>query len=604
MTPLEQYKAFENIQFKKDRFSWMPLGGLGEVGMNCMLYVFGEEIVPVDAGILFADTNNFGIESVYPDFRDLLKSNRVRNWLITHGHEDHIGAVAAVFYHCQQLNIDPPRFWAPPLAHALLEARLKDSEKYAIKKEYLKYIHCVELNEEIDLGNIAVKFSEVRHSTLHSCCLGVRWKKDKFHEELKLLHSGDFKIDLFDFEDGTIPLDTFDFFAGQSPDILFVDSTNSEREGQSVSESELNEPLENLIKTAEGRVFLTLFSSNLYRIANVISIAQKLGRKVCLAGRSMQQIHRIALEKDFYSKCPEFNEGELVMAEEISSFPANKQLIICSGSQGEFRSVLSKIANQSHPHFHIQSGDEVIFSSKVIPGNEKSISVLVDNLLQLGAKVHWKEAAHDRAGGPIHASGHGRASEIEALIQFVKPKKIIPVHGNYHLLTACSEIALKNLKDSQLGKDVFLNVNYGFFSFENKNQDWNLVDQFYPSIPHSKFLRLENFDAPSRDSFLRDRKKAGLGGVVSVVIDTWGRVQLKCSGILPNEYSDTSRISEEKLHNEISHWLHRYAKKMAKQGLLNRASENLENEIQDELERFVRKLTGLRPLAHVQIAKL
>jgi ribonuclease J len=339
---------------KAEQFSFQALGGLGEVGMNSMLYRFGELLLPVDCGVLFADTNNFGIDAIFPDFRELLSQKDLK-WIITHAHEDHIGAIAYVLLLCQKLNLKAPTFYAPPFAAALIRSKLSDDSRFASLKSNLNQILPVELNQEISIGSVRVKFVEVRHSTPDSCALALTWTATD--KPLKIFHSADFKIDLNEFEDGVKSLEIFNCFNNERPDFLFMDSTNADREGQSVSEKEILPHLEKLFSAENNRIFVTLFSSNVYRVASLIHLAEKLGRKVALSGRSLQTATRLALELKLFDKMPSFKDSTLVSVDSITGLAKNKQFIICTGSQGELRSALSKIADDAHPDLHIHEDD-------------------------------------------------------------------------------------------------------------------------------------------------------------------------------------------------------------------------------------------------------
>lgn len=579
------------------QFSWMPLGGLGEVGMNCMLMKFGKKTLPIDAGLLFADPNDYGIDAVYPDFRSLLKEG-VKDWIITHGHEDHIGAIPSVFYLCKQLDIEAPRFYAPPLAHALISLKLSDP-RYPGLSRYKDNLIMVRGGDEIELdaenSKIKIKFIEIRHSTPESCSLAIEWSG------LKILHTADFKLDYHEFEDGLINVKDYDVFKNERPDFLFIDSTNSDRGGQSISELEIKEHLEEVIQNTPGRLFVTLFSSNIYRIALLINLAEKLGRKVCLAGRSMKQIYHAASSLGIFNKCPSFSESTLIEPEESANLDPRKVLVICSGSQGEFRSVLSKIAGQSHPTFKAGEGDTVLFSSRMIPGNEKSVMRLIDGLLHLGVRVLWGETAKETIGGPIHASGHGRADELREVIRFLKPKNLIPVHGALHQLKATENIALSVAEETKLQIKTFIALNNSWLRFElNDTHEWEIKDRHHEEIPQEKFLKFENFDSPSRDIFLKARKFAADGGCISIAVDSLGRAQIDLKGVLPENFEFSHSLSNESLRGEIESWVSTKLRQIEKStGVKANNPTQLQNEIEDELARWVKKITGSRPLVFI-----
>ena len=574
-----------------NKFSWSPLGGLGEVGMNCMVFKFGNQILPVDAGVLFADPNDYGVDAVYPDFRKLLQGG-VKNWLITHGHEDHIGAVASVFYLCKQLEVEAPQFYAPPLAYALINQKLSDSHYPGLQK-YKENVHLVEPGEEIQVGEVKVKFIEIRHSTPESCSLAFTWNN------LKAIHTADFKLDYNEFEDGHISLSSFDVFNGERPDFLFLDSTNADRSGQSISESDIREHLEGAIKSAEGRLFITLFSSNIYRIALLIHLAEKNNRKVCLAGRSMRQTYQAAKTLGIFQKCPAFSEDTLIEPEESVNLDPKRVLIICSGSQGEFRSVLSKIAGASHPIFRATENDTVLFSSKMIPGNERSIMRLIDGLMHHNVRVLWGDKAEEEIGGPIHASGHGRSEELKEIIRFLKPKNLIPVHGALHQLKATQALAKEVAVECDTPIKTILALNNSRLEFE-KNDEWECVENYFESIPQEKFLRFEYFDAPSRDPFLKARKFSADGGSISVAVDSLGKIQVQMKGVVPENFLFANEYSPEKLLEEARNFIYNKIKIYEKNGDFKSGRiDSIRTECEDELGRMIKKITGSKPLVFV-----
>jgi ribonuclease J len=578
-------------------FKWSPLGGLGEVGMNCMVFYFGKTVIPVDAGILFADPNDFGIEAVYPDFAAFIREQKPSTWLITHAHEDHIGAVPALLALYDALDVEAPTIYASPFAAALIREKLLDQGRSMGTQDKVDCIRPVGTNSEIQLDDLKIRFIETRHSTPDTCSLAFHWKPAG-GAELKVVHTADFKLDDKPFEDGIKRVDIYDVFGGARPDFLFIDSTNSERDGHSVSEREILPGLETLIAGEQGRVFVTLFSSNVYRIAALMRIAQKCGREVCLAGRSLQAACRIAEEIGLFgSSCPDLSAVHVLPAQDIHQRPRNKQLVICSGSQGENRSVLMRLSQGQHPEFILEPGDAVIFSSKLIPGNERSVSRLINGLLKQGARVLWGELAKSEAGGPIHASGHARGGEIRKVMEFLRPKNVVPVHGEYRQLRACADIALSagvawDLNSSQ----VYLCEDGTQLSFEaNSDQEWSLVDRSVAEFT-GRMLRFEGFVAHSRDPFLRVRKRAASGGVVSALLDSAGRARVEMRGLWPEASAggDDGHAPDPRVEN-VERWIASNYEALRKRRAFDHIDSELENEMAEELARYVRRLTGLRP---------
>jgi len=575
-------------------FSWWALGGLGEVGMNCMLFKFGDTVIPVDAGILFADANDFGIEALYPDFDELLLTHKPKFWLVTHAHEDHIGAVSAVLSRCHELNIDAPEFLAPPFAAALIRERLREEYRFKGAMNFYDKIKSVEPDSKWQINDVSAHFIETRHSTIDTCSLAFEWTEPESDRPLRVVHTADFKLDAAKFEDGVKTVDIYRAFGSENPDFLFIDSTNSERPGHSVSEKDILPGLERLISAQTGRVFVTLFSSNVYRLASLAALSQRVGRHLCLAGRSMQTAFRVAGELGVFKRAaPDVSKTVILDAAEISSHPPEKQLVLCSGSQGEFRSVLAKLACDQHPHFVLQPEDAVIFSSKMIPGNEKAVSRLINGLLRQGAKVFWGDYAKAHAGGPIHASGHARSEELRMVMESLRPKHIVPVHGELRQLRACAEIAeVIGIKWGLERSHIHVVENGTRLEFSAEQGDWELSDkEINPTPP--RMLRFENFVSQSRDPFLMVRKKVAQGGLIVVSLDAFGRSRVNISGMLP--HGGKQEKFHEALAEEISDWVHAKFKMLQRELAFREPSPAMENDLSEDLARHVRRFTGVRP---------
>ncbi len=582
-------------------FQFWSLGGSGEVGMNSLFLHFGETLVPIDAGILFADPNDFGIESLHADYVKLFEDHRPKFWLITHAHEDHIGAVAAMIEAAAARDdFEVPLIYAPLFACELIKEKVLDDPRTPRARRFVDRLIPIESGKVVRLAaDLNVRFIEIRHSTLQCHALAFEWT----HESgavTRVLHTSDFKLDENTYEDGVIGLDAFDCFGGESPDFLLIDSTNSERDGHTVPEKTVIPNLRHLIEGEEGRVYVSLFSSNVYRMAALLNMAKDLGRAVCLAGRSFNSVHRIARDRGLYGgSCPDLRGAELMAPEDIKRVERGRQMVVCSGSQGERRSVLMRMSQGQHPDFRVEPGDAVILSSKMIPGNEKSISRLINGLLRQGARVHWGDAAKERAGGPIHGSGHARRDEIRAVIERLRPLHVIPVHGELRQLMACAEIASESCD-----AEVHVCENLTRLDFERHGRtSW--VASGRQTLPYEgRMLRFETFSTCSLDPFLRVRKRAAQGGLVSLCIDSMGRSQLACEGVLPSFGPANERLAIN-LREEILDWAQRRYQGLVREGAFQ-ASERarFENESAEELSRLVRKISGSRPFVIVHLVGL
>lgn len=585
-------------------FRFWSYGGSGEVGMNSLFFEFGEEVIPVDAGIVFASENDYGIQSLHADYQQFFMQHQPRLWLITHAHEDHIGAAAAVLEGAHLAGAEIPRIVCPPLAADLIRAKIAEDVRYPHAHLYSNAVEEVEIDEWWDYNGIQIRFIEGRHSTLQTCAVAFRWKTQE--NDLKVLHTSDFKMDDDEYVDGVKGPEIYDVFDGKRPDFVFIDSTNSEREGRAVSEAAIVPNLRSLFDQQEGRIFATCFASNLYRLATLLSLARDTGRSACLAGRSLQNIHRIGQKRGFFGKlCADISGVDLLSPEELASRKGDKQLIICSGSQGEQRSVLSRLAGGRHPNFRLRDGDAVIFSSKTIPGNEKSVSWLTNSLLRGGAKVFSGEVALAAAGGPIHGSGHARATELRELLQMLRPRNVIPVHGELRQLRACAEMAENLVRSEGWASDVHVTENLTRLSFgwDADAESWGIVDREELEY-QGRILRFENFTAHSLDPFLRDRKVGATGGVVSLAIDEAGRCRLSLRGVVPSKGALATDMKEG-LEEQILDWAQGKHRRLAHENAFlegNRAK--FEEEMSDELGRYVRRITGFRPVAICHLVAL
>jgi ribonuclease J len=387
----------------------IPLGGLGEFGMNMMALRFGDEIIVIDAGMMFPESELLGIDLVIPD-TSYLKQHRhmVRAIVLTHGHEDHIGALP---YILRDLNVPVygTRFTLALVKKRLAEANLLDS---ATLREVIP-------GRRIEIGPYEVEFIPVTHSTVDCVALAIRTPVGV------ILHTGDFKIDHTPVEGAGFDLHTFARYGNEGVLALFSDSTNVERPGITPSERAVVPRIEELARSAPRRVILSCFASSIHRIQQVIDVAWRVGRKVAFVGRSM--VDNVEIAHDLgYLRIP---DGMVVRPQDIRAFDPRKLIVLASGSQAEPMSSLSRIAVDNHRFVSVDENDTVILSSRIIPGNEKAIFRMLDHMFRRRALVYY-----DNSAGVIHVSGHASQEEQKLVLQLVKPKYFIPVHGEYRHL--------------------------------------------------------------------------------------------------------------------------------------------------------------------------
>lgn len=389
-----------------------PLGGLGEIGMNCMLLESSEGIVIIDCGLMFPSDFHYGVDVLIPRFETLLaKRDKILGIVLTHGHEDHIGALPWLLPY-----VDVP-IYSSDFTLALLENKLREHNL----NKYVD-LHRVFAGDIVELGPFTIHFIQVCHSIINGFGLGIETPVGRF------VHSGDFKIDPTPMDNQLTDLDAFAKFSEPGVNLLLSDSTNIEREGVTLTELEIKSALERVFRQAEGRILITLFSSHIQRMQEVFDLAALTGRQVAVSGRSL--LNNIALARDlgYLRVAP----NALCALENVEAMPDNKLVLLVTGSQGEPLSVLTRIALGEHRQISIHPGDLVLMSSRIIPGNTKAISRVINNLYRQGAEVLYEKVQG------IHASGHAHRAELATMLNTVKPKFFVPIHGEYrHLVKHC-----------------------------------------------------------------------------------------------------------------------------------------------------------------------
>ena len=412
----------------------IPLGGLGEIGKNMTAFECGSDIIVVDCGLGFPDEQMYGIDIVIPDIA-YLKANasRINGIILTHGHEDHIGAIPYVMK-----ALDVP-IYATPLTAALVELKLEEHDLL-----YNTQIFTKKAGDSFRLGCFTVEFINVNHSIADAVALAIKTPLGT------IIHTGDFKIDITPIQGKMIDLPRLGQLGNEGVLALLSDSTNVEKPGYSVSEMKVGETFDRLFKNCDQRIIVTTFASNVYRLQQIIDVAAKYKRKVGITGRSMENILRVATVLGYLS----VPEGVLMDIAQLNKMPKNKVVIISTGSQGEAMSALYRMAFSEHRQINIEPGDRVIVSASAIPGNENMISKVIDELFHKGAEV-----IYDR-NTDLHVSGHASQEEQKMMLALVKPKYFIPVHGEYRMLVKHAELGKlmgvppKNVVSADNGKVI------------------------------------------------------------------------------------------------------------------------------------------------------
>ena len=394
----------------------IPLGGLGEFGMNMLAMRCGDDIIVVDAGMLFPGSELLGVDFVVPDISYLLDNREhLRGLVVTHGHEDHIGAVPYVL---SQLEVP---VYTTGFAEALIRRRLKEHDL-----EHEPTIHVVRPQEKITLGCFEIEFIHVTHSIANAVALAIGTPLGT------VIHTADFKIDQTPIDERPFDLHAFAEYGRRGVLLLLSDSTNAEWQGFTPSERAVRPRLEELFAHAPNTLFLTCFSSSTHRVQQIIDLSAEAGRKVALVGRSMVTTSELAHQLGLL----DIPDGLLLRPNDLMKIPRSERTVIISGTQGEPLSAMSRAAVGKHRQAVIEEGDTVVLSARLIPGNEKAIFRMIDHVCQRGAEVVYGEM-----NPPVHVSGHGRQEELKLVLNLVRPKYFVPIHGEYRQLSAHLRLA-------------------------------------------------------------------------------------------------------------------------------------------------------------------
>ena len=396
----------------------IPLGGLGEIGKNMTVLEYGNDSIVVDCGMGFPDEDMYGIDVVLPDIT-YLKNNasRIRGIILTHGHEDHIGAVPYVLR-----ELDVP-IYTTPLTAALVELKLEEHDLLRNSQIFTKKAGSV-----FRLGAFTIEFIHVNHSIPDSVALAIKTPLGT------VIHTGDYKIDVTPISGGMIDLTRFGELGNEGVLALLMDSTNVEKPGHSDSERKVGASFERLFAGCKKRIIITTFASNVHRLQQIIDVAAKYKRKVAITGRSMENVLRVSTELG-YMNIP---ENVMVDLDHVNKLPRDQVVIISTGSQGEAMSALYRMAFSEHKQIRVDGEDRIIISASAIPGNENTISRVIDELFHKGAEV-----IYDRHTD-LHVSGHASQEEHKMMLALIRPKYFIPVHGEYRML----------VKHAELGKEM------------------------------------------------------------------------------------------------------------------------------------------------------
>ena len=478
--PKAENRGFE---FKPDSIKIIPLGGLHEIGKNITVFEYGNEMIVVDCGLAFPEDEMLGIDLVIPDITYLERNkDKIKGLIITHGHEDHIGSIP---YLLKQINVP---IYATKLTVGLIKNKLEEHK-------LLKSTKLVEVTQgqTITLGKFKIEFIRSSHSIPDSVILAITTKAGT------IVHTGDFKVDYTPIDGQVMDFGRLAELGNKGVLALMSDSTNAERKGYTMSESTVGEVFERLFQNCTKRIVVATFASNVHRVQQIVNSAVKHNRKIAVCGRSMINMINTARELD-YINAP---DNLFIDIDMIKNYPDEQLVIITTGSQGETMSALTRMASGEHKKVEITPNDLVIISATPIPGNEKLVSKVIDDLMQIGAEVIYSSLED------IHVSGHACQEEQKLMLALVKPKYFIPVHGEYRQLRAHSETA----KSMGIDKDnIFMMTNGRVLELSEKEA------KFTSTVPSGRILVDGLGIGDVGNIVLRDRQHLSQDGLIIIVM--------------------------------------------------------------------------------------
>ena len=539
--------------------SIIPIGGLGEFGLNMMVYEHGEDLIVIDAGLMFPEPDMPGVDLVFPDITYLVQNqNKIRGIILTHAHEDHIGALAHVL---RQIKVP---VYATALTLAIAKGRLRE---YDVLKE--AELNVVTANQDVQLGDFRVEFIHVTHSIPDAVAVAI-------HTPIGVIvHTGDFKFDLTPSDDRLTEIHKLAALGEKGVLLLVSDSTNADRPGFTPSERSIYSDLNRIFQNVEQRLFFSTFSSSLHRVQQFVDLAIAHRRLVAVSGRSLVNNIRTGRELGHLNVPPDL----LINPREVEQFRPHEVAVLSTGSQGEPRSAMALMAMDKHAFLRIDPGDTVVMSARLIPGNEKSVAHMINHLLRRGAQVLHEKNAH------VHVSGHGAQEDLKLMLNLVRPKFFMPMHGEYSNLVHHAELAeavgisYDNIVLAEDGDCVHL-----------KSDSCEIHGQ----VPVGRVLVDGNIDMGIEDIVLHDRHQLSQDGMVIPITVLDGSTGDLVAGPDMVSRGFVYMDESETLMNEAKMVVIHALEHMSVES--KREEETVQEEVRTVLSRFLTKQTDRRPM--------
>lgn len=545
----------------------IPLGGLGEIGKNITAIEFDDEIIVIDCGIAFPDEEMYGVDAVIPDISYLFdNSKKIKGIFLTHGHEDHIGALP---YILKQINIP---IYGTALTLGIVKTKL---EEHKILSDCI--LNVVKSGDIINFSKFSIEYIRNTHSIADSCSLAINTPKGT------IIHTGDFKIDYTPIDGLTMNLERIAEYGKNGVLLLMADSTNVDRDGYSLSEKSISKTFNRIFSNAKGRIIVSTFASNIHRMQQIIDASVLFDRKITFSGRSMENISKVAIELGYLN----IPDGFLIDIDEINDYALNRLTIITTGSQGEPMAALARIAYSSHRKITLLPNDLFILSSSPIPGNEKLISRIINQLLKKGAEVIYKDLED------VHVSGHACKEELKLIHNLVHPKFFLPVHGEFRHLKHHAELA------QELGmkkENTFIIETGDVLALDNNKAA--VVGKVKTGSVYVDGLGIGDVGSV----VIRDRKNLAQDGMINIVVTLHKESYSIIAGPDVITRGFVYMKNSEKLINEIKS----IALKELTSCLDNKIIEwyVLKNNVKRAVDRFVYEKTKRRPIVLTMIMEI